>query len=349
MAARRRLSGLPAELRGLERRRRRRPARHHRAPRLSRPRRSRHRRPVVVADLSVARARPGLRRQRPRARRPAVRDRGGFRPPRRGRPPARHPGRARPGHEPHERPAPLVPRLAGAARRPARGLVPVARPIGLRPRRRAAPAEQLGLVLRWPGLAMGRAASAVLLPHVPGRAAGAGLAGAGCRGGPVPDGARLAGARGGRVPAGCLQHLPQAPGAALQPDPAGQHGVGPPDPRQRWRSAGLPGADRSLSRRSSTSGPVGCRSASCSTARSSERPASPPTATSCSIGSWSSQPGPGRASGARSRGARRPSAMACGRRSSSRTTIGRASPRASPTRSRAPTAMPWRGRRRCSC
>ena len=134
MAARRHLPGLPAQLRGLGRRRRRRPARHHRAPRLSRPRRPRRRCAVAVADLSVARARPGLRRQRPRARRPAVRDRGGFRPPRRGRPSARHPGRARPGHEPHERPAPLVRGLARAARRPARGLVPVARPIGLRPR-----------------------------------------------------------------------------------------------------------------------------------------------------------------------------------------------------------------------
>ena len=53
-------------------------------------------------------------------RRPAVRDRGGFRPPRRGRPSARHPGRARPGHEPHERPASMVRGLARPARRPPR-------------------------------------------------------------------------------------------------------------------------------------------------------------------------------------------------------------------------------------
>ena len=274
MAARRRLPGLPAQLRGLERRRRRRPARHHRAPRLSRPGRPRHRRHVAVADLPVARARPRLRRQRPRARRPAVRDRGGFRPPRRGRPSARHPGRARPGHEPHEPQHPWF--VDSRARRdgPYADWYLWRDPSGYGPGRRAAPAEQLGLVLRWPGLAMGRGPRAVLLPHVPGRAAGAGLARRRVSRRPS-SGWSAAGWRAAWTGSGWMSSTSSSSTRSCRSNPTqpGSTRVGPPDPCQRRRSAGLPGADRPLSRTSSTSGPVGCRSASCSTARSSERPA----------------------------------------------------------------------------
>ena len=85
------------------------------------PGRSRRRRDLAVADLSVTRPRPRLRRQRPRAGRPAVRHRGGLRPAGRRGAPARDPGRPRPGHEPHQRPAPLVRRRRG---RPGRDRTP---------------------------------------------------------------------------------------------------------------------------------------------------------------------------------------------------------------------------------
>ena len=115
MASRGRLPGLPAELRGRRRRRDWRSARAHRAPRLSGTGRARRRRDLVVADLPVAGSGHRLRRQRPRRDRSTLRDRGGLRPPRRGGPPPRDPGDPGPGHEPHQRPAPVVPRLARLA------------------------------------------------------------------------------------------------------------------------------------------------------------------------------------------------------------------------------------------
>ena len=118
LARRRRLPDLPAQLRRPRRRRRRRPARDHRPPRPLRARRARRRRDLAVADLPVAGPRPRLRRQRPHRGRPAVRRR---RPTSTGSSPRatrrglqRDP---RPGDEPHERRAPVVPRLEGVAAR----------------------------------------------------------------------------------------------------------------------------------------------------------------------------------------------------------------------------------------
>ncbi len=220
VAARGGLPDLPAVLRRLERRRCRRPGRDHRPPRPPRSGRPRCGRHLAVADLPVARARPRLRRQRPRAGRPAVRDRGGLRPAGRRCPRAGDPGHPRPGDEPHQRRAPLVRVVARRADRPVRRLVSVGRPGRCRGRRHAAAAEQLGVVLRRAGLAVGAESRAVLLPHVPGRAARARLADAGGRGRPVRDGPRLAGARRRRLPARCLQRVPQGPRAALEPGPA---------------------------------------------------------------------------------------------------------------------------------
>ena len=167
-------------------------------------------------------------------------------------------------------------RVAGVARRPVRRLVPVARPGRLRRRRRAAPAQQLGVVLRRPGLEVGAAARQFYQhtflaeqPELDWRD-------------PAVEAAQFAMVRGWldarrrRLPARRLQRLPQAPRPALQPDPArAATAVGPPGPRLRQRPARLAGAARRASGPSSTSGPDGCRSASCSTARSSARPASP--------------------------------------------------------------------------
>ena len=123
-----------------------------------------------------------------------------------GRPSARHPGRARPGHEPHERPAPLVRRLARAARRPARRLVPVARPsrattpTASRSRRTTgsrSSAARAGNGTRTAGSSTSTRSCAEQ-PELDWRDAG-------CRGRPVRDGPRLAGARRRRVPAGRLQ------------------------------------------------------------------------------------------------------------------------------------------------
>ena len=70
-----------------------------------------------------------------------------------------------------------------------------------------------------PGWTVGAAARPVLLPHVPRRAARAELAQPGRRGRPVGDGPRLARPRRRRLPARRLQRLPQAPRAAVQPEP----------------------------------------------------------------------------------------------------------------------------------
>ena len=92
--------------------------------------------PLALADLPVTGSRRRLRRQRPHDGRSALRDRRRLRPARRRGPPAWHPGDPRPGHEPHQRPARVVPGQPGVARRPVRRLVPVARP-GRRGRRTA--------------------------------------------------------------------------------------------------------------------------------------------------------------------------------------------------------------------
>ena len=148
---------------------------------------------------------------------PTVRHGGRLRRPRGGGPrgrPARHP---RPGHEPHQRPAPVVHGVAGVRGGPYADWYLWRDPAGWTTRPAAA-AQQLGVVLRRSGLGVGAAARAVLPPHVPRRAARAGLADAGGRGGPVRDGPGLARPRRGRVPARRLQQLPQAPGPAVEPD-----------------------------------------------------------------------------------------------------------------------------------
>ena len=80
---------------------------------------------------------------------------------------------------------PLVRGLARSARRAVRGLVPVARPGGLRPGGRAAARRTTGCRSSAARAGPGTAPRPVLLPHVPRRAAGAELAGAGRRGCPV--------------------------------------------------------------------------------------------------------------------------------------------------------------------
>ena len=160
-----------------------------------------------------------LRRQRPHGGRSAVRHRCRLRRPGRGRPRAGPAGDPRPGHEPHQRPASVVRRVA----RLARGAVS---PTGTCGATRPAGTTTAGRCRRTTGCrsSAGRAGSgsrprAVLLPHVPRRAAGAGLAGTGRRGSPVRDGPGLARSRRRRLPARCLQHLPEAPGPAVEPDP----------------------------------------------------------------------------------------------------------------------------------
>ncbi len=101
------------DLRRLERRRLRGPARSDRADRL--PGRDRRHLPLADALLPVGEPRRRLRRRRLPRRRPQARD--ARRPGRAGADGARarHPRDRRPGGEPHLRPAPLVP---GGARRP---------------------------------------------------------------------------------------------------------------------------------------------------------------------------------------------------------------------------------------
>ena len=148
VAPRRRLPGLRPQLRRQRRRRHRRPARHHLAPAL--PARPRCRRPVDHALLHLAAARPRVRRRRLHRRRPAVRHARRRRRADRPGPRARPAGHRRPGAQPHLRRARVVP--GGAGRRsgqPGAGALHV--PRGLRPRR-VAPAQQLGVRLRRPGL-----------------------------------------------------------------------------------------------------------------------------------------------------------------------------------------------------
>ena len=119
VAAGGRLPGLPAQLRRLERRRHRRPARHHRQGAL--PARAGCRRRVAEPVLPVGAGRRRLRRRRLPRRRPADRHaravrRAPHRPAPRG-----HPADRRHRPEPHLQPARVVP---GGARRPRRARGP---------------------------------------------------------------------------------------------------------------------------------------------------------------------------------------------------------------------------------
>ncbi len=143
---------------------------------------------------------------------------------------ARHPGDPRPRDEPHERPASVVRRLPpGPARADGRPLH-LARPERGRRGRGAAPAEQLGLVVRRYGVDLRAGARPVLPPHVPRRAARGRLARAGRRGRDVRHGPWLARTWRGRLPPRHVQRLPQAPA---------------PCPRTRRVGAPRPGLARS--------------------------------------------------------------------------------------------------------
>ena len=136
------LPDLPALVRGLRRRRCRRPARASVA-RLDAPRRARRRRDLADADQPVADVRLRLRRQRLPRRRPAVRHAGRPSTASRRGAPARHPRHPRLGAEPH-----LATGTRGSSSRARPGtaqarLVRVARPgAGRRP------AQQLGVGVR---------------------------------------------------------------------------------------------------------------------------------------------------------------------------------------------------------
>ncbi len=244
VAARHRLPDLPAQLRRQRRRRHRRPARDHRPPRPPRAGRTRRGRDLAVADLPVAGPRPRLRRQRPRRRSircsaPRPTSTAG----RRGAPP-RHPGRPRPGHEPHERPAPLV---RGLAARPGRGRTPTgtcgatrrARTARTRRCRRTTGCRSSGT-----GLGVGPRRGQfyyhtflVEQPELNWRARG--------RGGPVRRWS-AAGSSAASTASGSTSSTPSSSiRPAVQPGRAGRR-LGPPGPRVRPRPARLPGAHRAV-------------------------------------------------------------------------------------------------------
>ena len=246
VAARRRLPGLSALVRGRQRRRRRRPARPDRQARLSQRRDravARHRRDLAVADPPVARLRRRLRRRRLRRDRPGLRDPRRLRSARgRGASPG-HPDHARPGDEPHQLGPSLVRGVAARPVRPVRRLVSVARRRA-RPVRARREAEQLDVVLRRVGVDVGRGPRPVLHAHVPARAARRELAQPGRPRGDADDGPRLARARGRRLPARRLQRVLQGRAAALQPAPlprsAPVRSPGPPLRQGPARAGRLP-------------------------------------------------------------------------------------------------------------
>src|SRR3990172_8173690 len=239
VAGRGHLPDLPPQLRRFDGRRGGGPAGDRRPPGPPWPGRAGRGCDLALADLPVAGARPGLRRLRSRGDRSAVRLDGRLRGPRGGGPPTGGPGGPRPGHEPHQRPAPVVPGLPWRPERFVRRLVPVARPGRPRPARPAQAAQQLAVILRWLGLDLGRGPAEVLLPQVPGRAARPQLAEPGRAGRPAGDGPRLAGSWRRRLPARCLQHLLQARRLRRQPArPPPPPGVGPPAAHLRPEPAG---------------------------------------------------------------------------------------------------------------
>ena len=77
-------------------------------------------------------------------------------------PPARSADHPRPGHEPHQRPPSVVPGEPLLEGQRVRRLVPVARRCRRRRERHTDPPEQLAVVVRRVGLAVGRASRAVL-------------------------------------------------------------------------------------------------------------------------------------------------------------------------------------------
>ena len=193
---------LPALVRGLERRRDRRPARHRRAARP--PRVAWRRRHLAQPDDALAERRLGLRRRRLPRRPSRPRHVGGHgRAGGRGRP-ARHPRPAGPGPEPHQRPPPVVP---GCARgRPASRL--------LRVDRRA---QQLAVELRRLRVVAGRGLRPVLPQQLPAHAARPQLVERGRPRGVRRRAAVLVRARHRRLPDRRLPRDRQGPRAARRP------------------------------------------------------------------------------------------------------------------------------------
>ena len=128
VARRRAVPDLPALVRGLRRRRDRRPARHPGAA--GPPRVARRRRDLAQPDDALAERRLGLRRRRLHRGAPGPRHARGPRRAGRGRRRARDPRAARPGPEPHERPPRVVRRRARRPRRRAPRLLRLGRPGG---------------------------------------------------------------------------------------------------------------------------------------------------------------------------------------------------------------------------
>ena len=120
-----RLPGLPALVRGRQRRRDRRPGGHRVAARL--PRAARRRRDLAVAGLSVAAGRQRLRHLRLPGHRAGVRDAGGVRPAAGRDPRARDEAGDGPRGQPHLVGTSMVRRVARVAREPEARLVLVAR------------------------------------------------------------------------------------------------------------------------------------------------------------------------------------------------------------------------------
>ena len=219
--------------------------RDHRPPRPPRPGRPRRRRDLAVADLPVARARPRLRRQRPRAGRPALRDGGGLRPAGRRGPSARDPGHPRPGHEPHQRRS-----TAGSSRRARRGPArtptgtcgatrPASRTTARRCRRTTGCRSSAGRA----GSGSRAASSSTTTRSWPSSPSSTGAT-------PAVEAAQFAMVRGwlARGVDGFRLDVFNAflkhPELRSNPVRPGTHRLGPPDPRLRPRPARPPGADR---------------------------------------------------------------------------------------------------------
>ena len=196
MEDRGRLPGLPALVRGCQRRRDRRPGRARVAARL--PRAARRRRDLAVAGLSLAAGRQRLRHLRLPGHRAGVRDAGGVRPAAGRDPRARDEAGDGPRGQPHLVGTSVVRGVARVAREPEARLVLVAR--------RAAQRLALG-VLRL-GVGARRDDRAVLPAHLRPLAARSELGERDGAGGRLLDDALVAGPRRRRLPDGRHQlHL----------------------------------------------------------------------------------------------------------------------------------------------